>query len=116
MVFLIDSTAVILGADGVGNGAACEYELLLKTVATRARAATPKSEKILLFITELFYYNAGCNRALSPSHEPISFAIQRAFHTSHRFVAQIRSLSVPRDSYREHYSQIAKKQISWERE
>ena len=81
LLFFTDSTAVILGADGVGNGAACEYELLLKTVATKARAVTPKSEKVLLFIIELFYYNAGCNRALSPSLEPISFSTQKAFHT-----------------------------------
>jgi hypothetical protein len=72
---------VILGARGVGNDAACEYEWLLNTVATKARAATLKSEKVLLFITELFYYNVGCNRALSPSREPTFFSTQRAFRT-----------------------------------
>jgi hypothetical protein len=81
LVFLTDSTAVILGARGVGNDTACEYEWLLNTVATKARAATLKSEKVLLFITELFYYNVGCNRAPFPSRGPISSSTQKAFRT-----------------------------------
>jgi hypothetical protein len=43
LVLLTDSTAVITGADGLGNDAACEYEWLLNTEVSRARAAIPTS-------------------------------------------------------------------------
>ena len=43
LVLLTDSTAVITGAAGVGNDAACESEWLLNTEVSRARAAIPTS-------------------------------------------------------------------------
>lgn len=46
LFFFTDSTDVIFGANGVGNGAAREYEWLLNTEANRARATTPTSGKI----------------------------------------------------------------------
>jgi hypothetical protein len=46
LVLLTDSTAVITGADGVGNDAAREYEWLLNTEVSRARVATQIIGKI----------------------------------------------------------------------
>jgi hypothetical protein len=46
LVLLTDSTAVIIGADGVGNDAAREYEWLLNTEVSRARVATQIIGKI----------------------------------------------------------------------